>query len=470
MKMYTTPQPVEKYLNVELECDCGRTHYAPIKAVNIGKGALASLPGYVKEYGYKHPYMLCDSITYEVAGKKCEEYLRENGIECYVLILRHLGFDEATLGEIVINKPQDCDLMIGVGTGSITDMTRFSSFKLKLPCFTVATGAPMDGFTASVGIMNVNNLKATMPAHCTDVIIGDTDVLQGAPFRMTLAGYADLIAKVHALNDWRLDALINSGHYCKNLDVLVSSYVDKAFAEADKLKTRDPETIGDVLNGLLMTGTVISLYGVSRPVSGAEHHMSHYWEVVGEQQGKRLAMHGEQVAVGTVLMLRVCEMVLEFLKGIGSDCGNEEEKAKAVRVFFENAREKAAMYDRAAWEAEVHRAYGSAAESIIELENKSRKNDPENSIRRINAVEEKLDDVKKLLAALPSPDRVRSLYKDLGCPCEPQDIDIDPLTMKDTVIYAKETRGIYTVLQLAWDLGILNTIADRITGELHPTD
>ena len=66
MKMYDTPQAVERYLNVPLECSCGKTHFAPIKAINISKGALNSLPGYVKEYGYQKPYLLCDSITYRV--------------------------------------------------------------------------------------------------------------------------------------------------------------------------------------------------------------------------------------------------------------------------------------------------------------------------------------------------------------------------------------------------------------------
>ena len=307
MKMYDTPQPVERYLNVELECDCGRTHYAPIKAINISSGALESLPGYVAEYGYAKPYILCDKITWEIAGKRCEELLKKAGCQPTVLIIRHLGFDEATLGEIVLNKPDDCDLMIGVGTGSITDMLRFSSFKLGLPCFTVATGAPMDGFSASVGIMNVNNLKATMPAHSTEVIIGDTDILKSAPYRMTIAGFADLIGKLNALDDWHLAVMINGDHYCKKIDDLVTAYVEDILKKAEAIKARDPEAIGDVMNALLLTGATISLYGNSRPISGAEHHMSHYWEVLGEQRGKPFAMHGEQVAVGTVMALSVVE-------------------------------------------------------------------------------------------------------------------------------------------------------------------
>ena len=161
-KMYVSPQPIKNYLDKELECDCGHTHYVPIKGVEISAGAINTLPMYTKKLGYKHPYILCDEITYKIAGKRCEELLKADGTDSKVLILKHLNFDEATLGEIIINLPENCDLMIGVGTGSITDMTRFSSFKLKLPCFTVATGAPMDGFAASIGIMNVNNLKKTM--------------------------------------------------------------------------------------------------------------------------------------------------------------------------------------------------------------------------------------------------------------------------------------------------------------------
>ena len=58
MEMYDSPQSLDKYLNVNLTCNCGRTHYAPIKAVRIGPGAIESLPDYVKAGGYARPYIL----------------------------------------------------------------------------------------------------------------------------------------------------------------------------------------------------------------------------------------------------------------------------------------------------------------------------------------------------------------------------------------------------------------------------
>ena len=448
MKMYETTQSVEKYLNVELECDCGRTHYAPIKAINIGSGALDSLPEYVREYGYNYAYILCDKITYEIAGKRCEELLGASGIRYETLVIRHMGFDEATLGEIVINKPDACDLMIGIGTGSITDMLRFASFKLGLPCFTIPTAAPMDGFSASVGIMNVNNLKATMPAHSTEVIIGDTDILKNAPYRMTVAGFADLVAKVNALNDWRLAVIINGDHYCGKIDRMVADYVDDIISKAGKLKERDPEAIGDVMSALLLTGASISLYGSSRPISGAEHHMSHYWEVLGDQRGTPYAMHGEQVAVGTVLAL----MLIEELKNVTPD--------------FARARKAAAAYDAEAWKKEINRAYGNAADAIIELEEASGKNSAEGRLKRIDAIEANWTKLKEMLDGMYPSEAMRSMLTDIGCPCNPKDIGITADILRDTFMYCKETRARYTVYQLTWDLDLMAELSGNIIGKL----
>lgn len=449
MKMYETTQPVEKYLNVKLECSCGRTHYAPIKAVKIGEGALKTLPDFVTRYGYRKPYLLCDKITYAIAGATCEKLLAEAGIPCETLVLRHLGYDEATLGEIVIHMPDDCDLMIGCGTGSITDMLRYASYKLGRPCFTIATGAPMDGFSASVGILNVNNLKATLPAHSTEVIIGDTEILSSAPYRMTIAGFGDLIGKLNALNDWRLAVEINGDHYCANMDHLVSDYVERILAETDKIKNRAPEAAGDVMNALLLTGATISLYGSSRPISGAEHHMSHYWEVVGEQRGRPLAMHGEQVAVGTVVALMAEECIRE------------------MEIDFDGAREKAALYGEKVWEEEIRRCYGNAADAIIELEAVSQKNETSGRLRRIERMEQRWDSVKDILNRAYPAAALRKLLRELGSPCDPRDIGVDRELLRDTILYCKETRARYTVYQMAWDLGILEPLADRIIEKLE---
>lgn len=445
MKMYTEPQPVERYLDRELTCDCGHTHYIPIRGVEIGPGALNTLPDYVTRLGYRKPFLLCDAITWKIAGVRCEELLRAAGIDCAVHVLTHLGFDEATLGEIVIHLPSDADLMIGVGTGSITDMTRYSSFKLRLPCFTVATGAPMDGFAASIGIMNVNGLKLTMDAHSTEVIIGDTDILKTAPYRMTVAGFGDLLGKLTCLNDWELGRIVNGEHTCPNIVRLVKSCVDGVLRQAPRIKERDPEVLGGVMEGLVLSGAAISLYGSSRPASGAEHHMSHYWEVVNEQRGTTPAMHGEQVAVGTVLVLMLAEELLRL-----------------DTPDFDAARRAARSFDAAAWEREIRRAYGTAAGEVLELETKAQKNAVPGRLRRIDAMEARWEEIRAQLSSLRSAATVRELLREIGCPCTPEEIGLDERDLRDTFLYCKEVRARYTLLSLVSDLGLMETLSERV--------
>jgi len=448
MNMYDTPQPLEKYLDVPLKCACGRTHYASIKAVRVAPGALSALPEYVKRFGYTHPYLVCDAITYDIAAARCEQLLEEAGIAYTTHIITHMGFDEATLGELIVHKPDAADVVVAVGTGSITDMIRYMTYQCKLPCFTVATAAPMDGFAASIGVMNVNGLKATMPAHNTEVIIGDTEILQNAPYRMSVAGFGDLIGKITCLNDWELSRIVNGEHFCPAIAALVRRCVSDILEKSDGLKTKDPQVLGEIMSGLVLSGTAISLYGDSRPASGAEHHMSHYWETIMDQRHERGSMHGEQVAVGTVLTLMLAE------------------ELQNTPVDFAAARRHASSYDAEAWQREITRAYGPAAEEILLLEQTARKNDPARILARIDSMERRWAEIKAQLSTLPTARSLYDILRTVGSPAAPKDIGIDRRTLKDTFLYCKEVRPRYTILQMLYDLDLLDALSDKVMDRL----
>lgn len=78
-------------------------------------------------------------------------------------------------------------------------------------------------------------------------------------------------------------------------------------------------------------------------------------------------MHGEQVAVGTVLVLMLIE---ELLK---------------ENIDFDAARESARAYNSAAWELEIRAHYGAAADEVIALEQKAGKNNIEGRLARIDS-------------------------------------------------------------------------------------
>lgn len=448
MELYETPHALGDYLDTHFTCSCGKEHYAPLKAVCIGKGALVELPKLAKQMGFHSLFLICDSITYDIAGKACMELLSAANIKAAIQKLAHTGFDEATVGELLIYMPEDCDLVVAVGTGAINDMTRFFSYRTKRPFFTVATAAPMDGFASSIAALNVNNLKTTFDAQTPTAIIGDTDILKNAPYRMIAAGLGDLLGKFTCLCDWKLARLITGEHYCERIVELVERCVQDVLKDAGKAKDRDPVVLGKIMEGLVLTGVAMSLYGNSRPASGCEHHMSHYWEMMFEQAGQKPVPHGTQVGVGTVLVLKLVEAL------------------KAADVDFDAARAAARAYDVQAWEAHIRAAYGPAADGVIAMEAKAQKNETQARLIRIDAMEAHWDEIRELLDALPASSEVMELLRSLDSPCLPGQIGVDQAMLKNTLLYGKEVRTRYTILQMLWDLDILELLSDQIISDL----
>lgn len=448
MELYHTPHGLNDYLNRTFTCPCGKTHSAPLKYVSVRKDALSDLPKFVKELGFHSLYLVSDHITYGIAGQKCMDILAQAGIRAEIIQLTHLEFDEATLGELVIHMPQDCDLVVAVGTGTINDMTRYFSFKLGRPFFTVATAAPMDGFASSIAAIHVNHLKTTFQAQTPLAVIGDTEILKNAPYPMIAAGLGDLLGKCTCLCDWRLSHIITGEHQCERIMELVEKCVQDLLPVAGRAKERDPKVLGDIMEGLVLTGVAMSLYGNSRPASGCEHHMSHYWETILEQRGQRPAPHGAQVGVGTVLVLKAVELLLER------------------KVDFDAARRAAEVYDPVKWREEIQRAYGPAAPGVIEMEEEAGKNASAGRLARIDTMERRWSEISALLRTLPTSDYVADLLSGLGAPCRPEGIGIDRKLLKDTFLYCKEIRARYTILQMIWDLDLLDSISDQVIEEM----
>ena len=58
------------------------------------------------------------------------------------------------------------------------------------------------------------------------------------------------------------------------------------------------------------------------------------------------------------------------------------------------------------------------------------------------------------------------LLKSLDSPYLPAQIDVDDGMLKNTFLYCKEVRSRYTILQMLWDLGVLEPLAEQVISEL----
>ena len=61
---------------------------------------------------------------------------------------------------------------------------------------------------------------------------------------------------------------------------------------------------------------------------------------------------------------------------------------------------------------------------------------------------------------LPALEELKQMMVDLGEPVSPQQLGISMKQVKDGIVLAKEVRNRFTILQILWDLGLLEQYAD----------
>ncbi len=311
-------------------CSCGREHSFSVSGISIRKGAIEDLPTMAAPFKEGKVLVVFDNNTYKAAGERAVALLREAGFQVKELLFDCgediLIPDEKTLGRIVQEQDLDVSLMVAVGGGVINDSVKFVTSRARLPYIVVATAPSMDGYVADGAPIISGGYKYSPQAHLTYGLIGDTDVLQTAPQELIEAGFGDVVGKITALADWDLAVKVNGDYRCDTCVTLVQRALDKCFATAQGLKTREPASLEALFEALTMTGVAMALINISRPASGAEHMLSHYWEMDYIARGLNPNHHGIQVGVATVVIARFFEELADILPaGTGALCPSSEE-------------------------------------------------------------------------------------------------------------------------------------------------
>lgn len=166
---------------------------------------------------------------------------------------------------------------------------------------TVGTAPSMDGYASSMSPLIVNHSKVTYLSHYPYAIVCDSEIMATAPDVMFRAGFGDIVGKYTALADWQLTVKINHEYYCETTAQLVRNAVDLCVKNAERYMQREPEAIDCMNEALLLSGIAMGLVGISRPASGCEHHMAHFWELDALKKGIEHPLHGNSVGVGSIV-------------------------------------------------------------------------------------------------------------------------------------------------------------------------
>ncbi len=319
----------------QFKCSCGKEHRFSVQAMSIGKGAIENLPSMAEPFKEGKILVVFDNNTYKAAGEKAVRLLKEKGFKVKELLFDCgkdvLIPDEKTLGRIVQEQDLDVSLMVAVGSGVINDSVKFVTSRSKLPYIVVATAPSMDGYVADGAPIISHGYKYSPQAHLTYGLIGDTDILKTAPQDLIQAGFGDVVGKITALADWDLSVKANGDYRCDTCVTLVKRALDKCFAVADGLKERKAESLQALFEALTLTGVAMALVNISRPASGAEHMLSHYWEMDFIARGLNPNHHGIQVGVAATVIARFFEELEDILpSGVKELCWSHQEIEKLL--------------------------------------------------------------------------------------------------------------------------------------------
>jgi glycerol-1-phosphate dehydrogenase [NAD(P)+] len=201
-------------------------------------------------------------------------------------------------------------LPIAVGSGVISDVTKYAAELAGVPCVIFATAASMDGYAASGAAMLDDGFKRTLACAPPVAIVADLDVIAKAPARMAAWGYGDLAGKVIAGADWLLADALGEDRLAPAPFTLVQDHVKGWLRASERIAAGDIDAVRGLVNGLLISGFAMQAHGNSRPASGSEHQLSHLWEMERLTVGDEPAAHGACVGVATVAILALYEWLL----------------------------------------------------------------------------------------------------------------------------------------------------------------
>lgn len=413
----------EKLLT-EQTCSCGKTHTCNIKHVFIEPNVLEKYGSLLKNYN--RALIVADQNTYEVFGRDVETAVAEK-VET-VCVLKREGIlvpNEAAIAEMQACITKETDLIIGVGSGVIQDLCKYVSFAAKLPYHIVATAPSMDGYASVGSALILDNVKVTLNCRVPEAIIADTNIIKEAPMEMIQAGYGDILGKFSCLNDWKLSRVVNNEYFCQFVYDLTMEMVYRVKDSGKALQNRDPEAIQNLMEALIGVGIAMAYVGNSRPASGSEHHLSHYFEVVGLLRNEPYFMHGTDVVYSTYYTQRIREMLLQL--------DNVEEHVA------ESKEER---------EANLHRIYGSAAMEIIALQDRMGWYE----IDRLPTYQAKWNEIKEVLREVPSCEEIKGYIESVGLDLKEFTTLYSEEKIENALKYAKDIKDRYSVLWMYYDL------------------
>jgi glycerol-1-phosphate dehydrogenase [NAD(P)+] len=412
--------------------------------VYCGKEAISRLIGHCQSHRIDRFLLVSDSNTYAALGQKVEADLRKREWDVRTVILDGTDViaDEKHIFEVLFHAHAEARMYLAVGSGTITDVTRYASFCSRNGFISLPTAPSVDAYTSVGAALTMGGFKKTVPCQTPLAVFADLQTLCQAPRDMIAAGYGDVLGKYISLADWQLGHLLLDEPYDAGVAARLRRALLSCVENAEAIGRASRGGIAVLMEGLFESGLCMAEFGSSRPASGAEHIFSHFWEMKRAQEHRPAILHGIKVGLGTVLAARRYEAI----RGL-------DQKEVVTRLST------ASLPDREDEIAHIRTAYGPVADRIIT----DHRPFLENLEANFEALKRKIGDywpeIQDIAATVPPPARIIQLLESqtLGVSENPKGLHamgLDDRDVEQALQFSHYLRGRFTISTLGRVLGL----------------
>ena len=234
-------------------------------------------------------------ITQETLYEQYKEEL--NKVDFHKILFVKDGCVEE-MSDIVLQCKDEDSLIIAFGGGSVLDIVKYSASRMDKPYITLPSTLSNDAIYSCVARLNNNGKKISYGVQPPIGIIADLDIIRQSPKKLLLAGVADLISNLSAIQDWIL-AHNNIGEPINELAFMLAKEAALPILQYKECDLWDDQFLFDLVNGLITSGLSMIVSGDTRGTSGSEHLISH---AIDEHFPGKSTIHGLQVGWAHLLI------------------------------------------------------------------------------------------------------------------------------------------------------------------------
>ena len=387
-------------------CPCGKEHRFDLQVLDVEKGNINRVGQILNNANFPKKILVVADMNTFKATEGIIDNLVENGFEIELRVYNDMK--EARMQEVDELRilERRVDGVLSVGSGSCNDICRYSSFLEKKAFAIFATAPSMDGFASDSAPILKDGFKISYQCHQPSIIIADTTILAKAPVELKQAGFGDMMAKYVAMADWRIAHLVHGDYICERVMNLVRTALKEISALAPYVSKDDDRAVKAIMESLVLSGLAMQATNSSRPASGAEHVVSHYWECKKIERGQFADYHGKKVGVSTLMIAKIYHAIA---------------KMKNVKAQKENLD----------WE-KIKQVYGeNLAPEMIALNTPTitEEINPDNITNNWEEI------CKAITEEIPSVEQLLELYAQSGACTDIQSIKVDKQLCDDGLVY-----------------------------------